>query len=88
MAIMTITNLDGSNPYTVQAIPGCVPETTIAASGNATFGVSLADLQARGPIEGDPAWKRLDELVKKGYVSIAFAADAADVNVLDELNEL
>ena len=84
--IMTITNLSSTDALTVN-VPGCVPETEIAASGNATFGCSLADLYHRGHI-GDPVWKRLDDLVKKGQATIAFAVDAADVNVLDEANEV
>jgi len=66
---------------------GCIPATTIAIAGNATFGVSMADLFAQADA-GNPAWKYLDTLVKKGQATIAFAADADDVNVLDEANEV
>lgn len=83
---MTITNRSSTAALVVN-VPGCVPSTSIAASGNATFGCSMSDL-FHGEAKGKPVWKDLDYLVKTGEATIAFAADAADSNVLDEANEL
>jgi hypothetical protein len=84
--IMTITNLDSSNALVVD-IRGICPSTSIAASGNATFGCQMSDL-LKGEAKGAPVWKELDYLVKSGQATIAFAVDAADANVVDEANEL
>jgi hypothetical protein len=84
--IMTITEATTTDSLDVE-FRGCVPATTIAPSGSATFGVSMADLYAQADA-GNPAWKYLDTLVKKGLATITFAADANDVNVLDEANEV
>ena len=84
--IMTITEATTTDSLTV-AFRGLVDSTTIAPSGSATFGVSMADLFAQADA-GNPGWKYLDNLVKDGLATITFAADANDVNVLDEANEV
>ena len=62
---------------------------TLAGSGGTlTRAVCISDLLAR-EVEGDPSWKILDQLVKDGTVTtITFAADADDLDVLDEANEV
>jgi hypothetical protein len=81
--IMTVTNLSSTDALEV----GFPINRTIAASGNVALGVSMADLLF-GEDQGDPAYKRLDELVRKGLATVAVAADPNDANVLDEANEL
>lgn len=65
---------------------------TLDALGGAvdTFvgGVSMADLKEGDAGKGDPAYKRLNLLAQKGYITMAIAADANDTNILDEANEL
>lgn len=84
--IMTITNVSGAE-LTVEH-RNCVPATTLAAGGNVALGVSMIDLRARGDITGFSAAMYLDDLVKKGQITCAFAADANDLNVEDEANEV
>jgi len=84
--IMTITNLSSTTALSV-GFRKLIDTTSIAASGAATFGVSMADLFAQADA-GNPGWKYLDNLVKDGKATVAFAADANDVNVLDEANEV
>lgn len=85
--IMTITNPSVTDALTVPLIRGITPETVIAATANATFGLNSSDLLNREP-EGDRGWKRLNEMIKKGLATIAFAADPVDSDVVDEANEL
>jgi len=88
--IMTLTRTPAGD-VTIPAIAKCIPsEATLAGSGGTlAYAVQMSDLFTREYVEGDPSWKRLDELVKKGYVStITFAADANDLNVVDEANEV
>jgi len=85
--ILTITNASSTDELTVK-FPFCIPETTIAASGNATFGVSMSDLIARGDITGYKATQYIDNLVKTGLATAAVAADANDSNIEDLANEL
>lgn len=88
--IMTLTRTPAGD-VTIPAIPKCVPvEATLAGSGGTlAYAVQMSDLFAREAVEGDPSWKRLDDLVKGGDVStITFAADANDLNVVDEANEV
>jgi len=85
--LMTITNTSGV------ALPighrGCVPDKTLAIAGSVTLGVSIADLYAGDTNgQGNPAWKYLDTLVKKGKATVTFAVDPNDANVLDEANEV
>jgi hypothetical protein len=85
--LMTITNTSGA--LLPIGFRGCVPEKTIAIGGNVVLGVSIADLYAGDDAgQGDPAWKYLDTLVKKGKATVAFAVDPNDVNVLDRANEV
>lgn len=84
--LMTITNTSGAE-LTI-AHPECVPETTLGIGANVVLGVSMSDLVARGNITGFKASQYLDDLVKKGQITCAFAVDAADVNVEDEANEV
>jgi len=85
--LMTITNLSSTDTLDI-GFRGCVPEQTLAASGNVVLGVSMSDLEKRGPVEGYSAAMYLDDLVKKGLASVAFAADPDDLNVEDEANEV
>jgi hypothetical protein len=84
--LMTVTNTSGA------LLPighrNCVPEQTLAIGGNVVLGVSMTDLNARGDITGFRASMYLDDLVKKGHATVAFAVDANDLNVEDEANEL
>lgn len=79
--IATVTNLSSTDAVVVP-FPFNV---TIAASGNVALGVSMADL-FEGEDKGDSAWKRLDEMIHKGQISVAFAADAQAVGVVDAAN--
>jgi hypothetical protein len=81
--IMTVTNLSATDPLVV----GFPINRTIPASGNVALGVSVRDLMFGEDI-GDPAYKRLDELARKGLATVAVAVDANDNNVLDKANEL
>lgn len=88
--IMTLTKTPAGD-VTIPAIPKCIPVAATLAGGGGTlaYSVSMSDLYAREQVEGDPSWKRLDNLVKSGDVTtITFAADANDLNVLDEANEV
>lgn len=88
--LMTFTRTPAGNA-TIPKIAKCVHEaTTIAGSGGTVVrAVSMSDLFAREQVEGDPSWKILDQLVKDGIVTtITFAADADDLDVLDEANEV
>jgi len=85
--IMTITNNNATDALAV-AFRKLLPATTIAAGGGAaTFGCTIFDLQAQED-KGNPAWKYLDYLVKKGDVVVAFAADANQQSVVDAANEV
>lgn len=88
--IMTLTRTPAGS-VEVPAIPKCIPvAATLAGSGGTLdYAVSMSDLFAREQVEGDPSWKRLDNLVKDGTVTtITFAADPNDFDVLDEANEV
>ena len=88
--IMTLTRTPVGTAV-VPPIPKCIhAETTLAGGGSTDlFAVSMSDLFAREAVEGDPSWKILDQLVKDGTVTtITFAADADDLDVLDEANEV
>lgn len=88
--IMTLTRTPAGN-VTVPAIRECVHAAATLAGGGGTLvrAVGINNLFAREHVEGDPSWKQLDTLVKSGYVStITFAADANDLNVVDEANEV
>lgn len=84
--IMTITNTSGAELTIAHRF--CVPETTLGIAGSVDLGVSMHDLQARGDITGFSAAMYLDDLVKKGQITCTFAADANDLNVEDEANEV
>jgi len=81
--IATVTNLSSTDAVVVP-FPFNV---TIAASGNVQLGVSMADLY-EGEDKGDAAWKRLNDMIHKGQISVAFAADAQNVGVVDAANEV
>ena len=85
--LMTITNASATDSLDI-GFRGCVPEQTLAPSGNVVLGVSMSDLVARGDITGYKASQYLDDLVKKGLATVAFAVDANDVNVEDLANEV
>lgn len=85
--IMTITNNDPAVDLDVE-FRKLLPATTVAAGGGtADFGVTIFDLQAQED-KGNPAWKYLDWLIKKGTVAITFAADANQQSVVDAANEV
>lgn len=85
--IMTITNNNATTALDVE-FRKLIPATTIAAGGgSATFGVTMLDLMAQHE-KGNPGWKYLDWLVKKGDVTVGFAADATQQSVVDEANEV
>lgn len=85
--LMTITNASATDALDI-GFRFCVPERTIAPSGNVVLGVSMSDLVARGDVTGYKASMYLDDLVKKGLATVAFAVDANDSNVEDEANEV
>jgi len=88
--IMTLTRTPAGD-VTIPAIPKCNSAAATLAGGGGTLvrNVSMSDLFTREQVEGDPSWKRLDDLVKSGSVStITFAVDPNDLNVLDEANEV
>jgi hypothetical protein len=87
---MTLTRTPAGD-VTIPAIAKCIPAEATLAGGGGTldYACQMSDLFAREAVEGDPSWKILDQLVKDGYVStITFAADADDLNVVDEANEV
>lgn len=89
--IMTFTRNTPVTSATIPKIPRCVHEPVTIAGGGGTVvrAVNLTDLFAREAVEGDPSWKILDQLVKDGIVqTITFAADPADLDVVDEANEV
>lgn len=76
--LATVTNLSSTDPVYVPA-----PfDVTIAASGNVVRGVNLSDLQGREDT-GNPNWKVLNDMIKKGQITIAYADDAATRDTLD-----
>lgn len=88
--IMTLTRTPAGD-VTVPAIPKCIPVAATLAGGGGTlaYNMGLSDLFTREQVEGDPSWKRLDNLVKGGDVTtITFAVDPDDFNVQDEANEV
>lgn len=81
--IATVTNLSSTASV-------FVPEpfnVTIAASGNVALGVSTADL-LRGEDKGRAAWRRLDGMIQRAEITIAYAADAQSVDTVDAGNEV
>jgi len=88
--IMTFTRTP-AGAVTLPKIAKVLHDETALAGGGGTVAtaVSMSDLFAREQVEGDPSWKILDQLVKDGTVTtITFAADANDLDVLDEANEV
>lgn len=88
--VMTLTRTPAGD-VNIPAIAKCVHVEAVLAGGGGTLArnVSMSDLFAREAIEGDPSWKILDQLIKDGQVTtITFAADADDLDVLDEANEV
>lgn len=80
--IATVTNLSSTDPV-------FVPEpfnVTIAASGNVALGVNTADL-IRGEDKGRAAWIRLDKMIQRAEITIAYAADAQTADTVDVANE-
>lgn len=88
--IMTFTRTPAGNVTLPKIAKVLHAETALAGSGGTVdVAVSMSDLFAREAVEGDPSWKILDQLVKDGTVTtITFAADADDLDVLDEANEV
>ena len=88
--IMTFTRTPAGDVTLPKIAKVLHTETALAGGGGtATAAVSMSDLFAREAVEGDPSWKILDQLVKDGTVTtITFAADANDLDVLDEANEV
>lgn len=76
--LATVTNLSATDEVEVPA-PFNV---TIAASGNVVRGVNLADLNGREDT-GNPHWKVLNDMIKKGQISITYADDAATRDTYD-----
>jgi len=88
--LMTMTRTPAGN-VTIPKIAKVNSAAATLAGGGGTLvrAVSMSDLFAREQVEGDPSWKILDQLVKNGTVTtITFAADANDLDVLDEANEV
>jgi hypothetical protein len=83
---MTITNTSGASLTVEHRF--CVPRTVLAIGANVVLGVSMSDLVARGDITGYKASQYLDDLVKKGLATVAFAVDPNDTNVEDLANEV
>lgn len=77
--IATVTNLSASASVDVP-FPF---NRTIAASGSVALGVNLADL-TNGEEKGNPAWKPLNDMIKKGLITVAYADDALTSDTLDK----
>lgn len=76
--IATVTNLSATDEVVVPA-----PfDATIAASGTLIRGVNLSDLQGREDT-GNPHWKVLNDMIKKGLITITYADDAQTTDTLD-----
>lgn len=77
--IATVTNLSASVSVAVPA-PFSI---TLAPSGSAALGVNLNDLD-NGDAKGAPNWKILNDMIKKGQISITYADDAATRDTYDK----
>jgi NADPH:quinone reductase-like Zn-dependent oxidoreductase len=76
--IATVTNLSATDSVDVP-FPF---NRTLAASGSVALGVNLADLN-NGEEKGNPAWKPLNDMIKKGQISVTYADDAATRDTFD-----
>ena len=77
--IATVTNLSGSAPIFVPA-----PfNRTLAPSGVVALGVNLADLDNGNNPKGNPNWKVLNDMIKKGLITITYADDAQTNDTYD-----
>jgi hypothetical protein len=76
--IATVTNLSASASVYVPA-----PfDRTLAPSGSVALGVNLADLD-NGQAKGNPNWKVLNDMIKKGEITITYADDAQTRDTYD-----
>ncbi len=80
--LLTVTN----NLAVAQTV-GFPINRTLAAAASVQLGVSLRDLE-HGEDVGDPAWRRLDALVRKGDLTLALAVDANETSILQAANTL
>lgn len=76
--IATVTNLSATASVDVP-FPF---NRTLAPSGSFALGVNLADLN-NGEEKGNPAWKPLNDMIKKGQITVAYADDAATRDTYD-----
>ena len=76
--LATVTNLSASASVDVP-FPF---NRTLAPSGRVVLGVDLADL-TNGEEKGNPAYKPLNDMIKKGQITVAYADDALTSNTLD-----
>lgn len=76
--IATVTNLSASESVDVP-FPFNV---TLAPSGAKALGVDLADLD-NGNAKGNPAYKPLNDMIKKGLITITYADDAQTKDTYD-----
>jgi len=84
--IMTITNTSGASLSI--GFKGLVPEQTLAAAGTYVAGMSMSDLYGEGFTKGYSPAMYLDDLIKKGDITVAFATNAASVTTEDAANEV
>jgi len=76
--LATVTNLSSTDSVDVP-FPF---NRTIAASGNVVLGVNMADLNARSET-GNPPWRVLNDMIKKGQITVAYADDAVTSDTYD-----
>ena len=75
--LATVTNLSTTDPITLDKPFG----VTIPASGSVTLGLNMEHLLAER-VAGEQAWQYLNELIKRGQITVALAADADTKDLL------
>jgi hypothetical protein len=83
--IATIGNVSSTDAIPAGSLPFPFDSLgEIAASGSVTTGVNEDDLMF-GEDKGDPAWKRINQLIQNGEITVSFAAAAGNsVDVLED----
>lgn len=76
--LATVTNLSSTESVDVP-FPFNV---TLAASGVKVLGVNIADLN-NGEEKGNPAYKQLNDMIKKKQITVAYANDTLSSDTLD-----
>lgn len=81
--LLTINNMTAA-PLLV---PHPIGVTVPAFPGSVTLGMQITDLSFREDT-GNPSWRVIQDMVKKGQITYAVAADPVDTNIVDDVNEV